>query len=447
VEQQVDDAETISVTPEQAMEMAVEAMSKGHLAPAIEMFRQIVAVNPDFERAWVLLGVATFHKHGAKAALEAMGDAVKAVPSSGSLHNNLGNIHVELGDIDSAVDAYDKAIEVAPEHPDAYANLAAIVRHAGNEQFAERLLRTALKLNPELGVAHHNLAAILLDTKRPREAIDHFWKARVYLSDKALPSHFLAMAYWNAGLKDEARDFVRKWAAKDVDDPQAQHVLAAFTGEAVPERAKDTYVRDLFDKFAKSFDSKLDSLGYRAPTLVGDAVAGLLGGPRADRVILDTGCGTGKCAKYLRPYASQLVGVDLSGGMLEQARKLGAYDALEKDELTSFLQKHNNAYDVVISADTLCYFGRLEEFADAAIQALRVDGILAFTVEALLDDTDDDYRLAHHGRYLHLLEYLERVLTTAGFGSIKISGEDLRMENGEPVRGYLVTAAKPKAAA
>ena len=42
--------------------------------------------------------------------------------------------------------------------------------------------------------------------------------------------------------------------------------------------------------------------------------------------ILDAGCGTGLCGPLLKPWARRLVGVDLSGGMLEKARALQLYD-------------------------------------------------------------------------------------------------------------------------
>ena len=54
--------------------------------------------------------------------------------------------------------------------------------------------------------------------------------------------------------------------------------------------------------------------------------------------VLDAGCGTGLAAPLLGPYARRLVGVDLSGAMLEQARALPQYDELV-EELTKFPKK------------------------------------------------------------------------------------------------------------
>ena len=139
----------------------------------------------------------------------------------------------------------------------------------------------------------------------------------------------------------------------------------------MPPRASDAYVETTFDGFAASFDAKLTRLGYRAPGLVADAVRLACGAEARGLRILDAGCGTGLCGPEVRPMAEKLVGVDLSGGMLEKAALTGAYDVLERAELTAYLAAHPGAFDVVLSADTLCYFGALEAFAEAALRRAR----------------------------------------------------------------------------
>jgi predicted TPR repeat methyltransferase len=358
------------------------------------------------------------------------------------MHNNLGNACVEMGDLQAAVDAYERAIEIDPALADAYCNLASLMKHAGNSSFAEKLLRKAVDIHPEFGLAHQNLAAILLDDGRAREAIDHFWKATAHMPDKAVPAHFLALAYWFAGLKDLAVDFVRKWAAANPNDAQAQHMLASMTGEQVPDRASDVYVRKLFDGFASSFDAKLESLDYKAPELVAEAFSNEMGTASGWAVVLDAGCGTGRCGPYLQPFATRLEGVDLSGRMLVRAQKLGVYDDLVQAELTAFLNERPLTYDAVVSADTLCYFGRLEPFSAAVASALRPDGLLVFTVEALPADDDTEFRLAVNGRYAHSETYVRECLETAGLLVADSNLVHLRNENTEPVVGFLVTARK-----
>ncbi len=157
--------------------------------------------------------------------------------------------------------------------------------------------------------------------------------------------------------------------------------------------------------------------------------------------ILDAGCGTGKCAKYLKPHAAVLNGVDLSAGMLTRAKKLGLYDGLAKGELTAFLLSKQVDYDVIASADTLCYFGRLEEFSQAAAMSLKPGGVLVFTVEEMVEPSEN-YKLSVNGRYTHSEAYVRKCLEDVGFSIVACEHEKLRMENAEPVIGLLITARR-----
>jgi predicted TPR repeat methyltransferase len=161
-------------------------------------------------------------------------------------------------------------------------------------------------------------------------------------------------------------------------------------------------------------------------------------------VLLDAGCGTGWCGPLLRSTAARLVGVDLSPGMLAQAHRRNVYDELHKAELTAFMTTHPATFDFIVSADVLCYFGRLDEAIRAAHDALLPGGLLCFSVEALKDAApDEEFRLGGHGRYAHAKPYLERVMAEAGFARAPaIEDGVLRQELGKPVEGYIVAARR-----
>jgi predicted TPR repeat methyltransferase len=242
-------------------------------------------------------------------------------------------------------------------------------------------------------------------------------------------------------MNDKAAELYRAWLTQEPDNAEAQFHLKACTQENVPDRAPDDYITSIFDSFAKSFDAKLAALSYRAPELVGEAVAQLALAPNQSLDVLDAGCGTGLCGPLLRPWARWLAGVDLSEGMLAKAQTRGVYDELTAGELVTFLRQRPAAFDLVTSADTLCYFGVLDEFCIAARSALRARGILVFTVEAHADDAGaPDFRLQRHGRYSHRQGYLINCLQAADLHSQKLAPVVLRMEVGKPVDGWLVSA-------
>jgi predicted TPR repeat methyltransferase len=237
----------------------------------------------------------------------------------------------------------------------------------------------------------------------------------------------------------------------------------------------------MFDAFADSFDENLSELGYRAPQLLAEAVAEKLGAQiesgraesgqvemeRGGLDILDAGCGTGLCGPLLKSMARTLVGVDISPGMLEKARARNLYDELAAEELSIFMRQRPASADLIVSADTLVYFGALEEPLSAAHGCLRDGGLLAFTLERLqpeldthqaepksdepkLDthqkepelDTHAGYRIEPHGRYSHHESYIRAVLADAGFSAVSIRGDTLRREASRQVAGHVVLAVK-----
>ena len=158
--------------------------------------------------------------------------------------------------------------------------------------------------------------------------------------------------------------------------------------------------------------------------------------------VLDAGCGTGLCGARIAPYARRLVGVDLSERMLAHARERNCYDDLLKCELTAYIADCTETFDVIVSADTLVYFGKLESVVAAAEGALRPRGRLIFTVEELVGaEHDAGYSLGASGRYRHSREYVEAVLTETTLRPEIVSAE-LRLEAGEPVAGLVVQGTK-----
>jgi predicted TPR repeat methyltransferase len=230
------------------------------------------------------------------------------------------------------------------------------------------------------------------------------------------------------------------------DNPVAAHLLAACSGENVPARTSDACVEKMFDDFAGSFDAKLTKLRYRAPELTATVLSEVLPAPDKSLDIADAGCGTGLCGPLLAPFARRLVGVDLSARMLEGARLRGVYDELLKEELTAFLNRHPASFDVVVSADTLVYFGDLMPVVQALAGALRPGGIAAFTLEEAAFDQAAaaemvGFVLNTHGRYGHFEARIREQLEGMQLEPTIVRAE-LRLEGGKPVAGLVVRARK-----
>ena len=156
--------------------------------------------------------------------------------------------------------------------------------------------------------------------------------------------------------------------------------------------------------------------------------------------VLDAGCGTGLCGAVVASFARRLVGVDISQGMLDHAKSKNIYHKLVQAELTEFLRESNETFDLIVSSDTLVYFGDLSGVLGAFAKALRPQGLLVFTLERAVGEGNPDYQLQLHGRYNHSQAYVEQLLESLGLHSTVMHAE-LRMEAGLPVSGLLVRAS------
>lgn len=414
----------------------------GQLDPAVALYERVLAEAPDQPDALAFLGIASHQRGDSARAIALLRRSLEIAPRAGGW-NNLGNVLLAQRRFDEAGTAYEHCVALEPGNVEVFNNLGVLRRAQRRDAEAEQAYLRALDIDPENPDVHNNLGNLRLDQGRVPEAVAHFCRALLVLPLSPSTRRMLASAHLLLGERDKAAQIFRDWLAAEPDSATARHHLAACTGDDVPERADDAYVEATFDSFADSFESKLASLTYRAPELLRDALARRCGEPDASLSVLDAGCGTGLCGPLIRPWAVRLEGVDLSARMLQSAAQKRVYDGLYKCELTEFLAATPPRWDVVLSADTLCYFGDLRAVLAAARQTLRPPGLLLFTVEALDAASGEDWRLMGHGRYAHSAAYVRRCLAELGYVGIRLDPVDLRTEAGRPVAGLVVEAFRP----
>jgi predicted TPR repeat methyltransferase len=435
-----------ALTVGDAMAIGIQCQKNGHVRQAEDIYRAILEQAPEQADALHYLGVIAHQQGRHHEAVALIEQSLVLAPSQADWYSNLGIVLKARARLDEAVAAFRQAIALDPGHVNAYNNLGVLLRARGEIAEAEAAYRTAIEIDPAHQDVHQNLGILLYGQRRMREAVACFCKVITLDPTHAQALRLLAMAHCVIGEFDKAVAICERWVREQPADPLAVHTLAACSGRDVPSRASDAYIETVFDSFAASFDAKLTLLMYRAPRLVATMLAESGIDENRTHDVLDVGCGTGLCGPLLREYAARLVGVDLSTKMLDQARERGVYDELVKGELTAFLRSCPESYDVIVSADTLVYFGALEEVITAAARALRPDGCLVFTVEERVGAADGaDFGLRPHGRYNHSRAYVERLLTDAGLRPV-IANAELRLEAGAPVDGLVVRAGKCDAA-
>jgi predicted TPR repeat methyltransferase len=434
-----------AVSLDEAISIAIRLQQNDQWVAAGDMYRRILERSPDYPDALHYSGVLAHQEGRSDDAVALIERSLALEPDRADWHSNLGIVLRDRLRLDEAVAACRRAVAIDPKHANALNNLGVLLRAQGHLEEAEAAYREAIRVSPEHSDAYTNLGLLLNGQKRTHEAVVCFCKVITFRPKHPEARRLLALAHCALGEVDVAVGIFEEWLREEPDHPIARHMIAACSGRDVPERASDGFIEQTFDSFAGSFDSKLAKLQYRAPALVAEMLAdtGIEASKSLD--VLDAGCGTGLVGPLITQYARRLVGVDLSARMLAQAEARHVYDELYKFELTAYLRDNPGAFDVIVSADTLVYFGPLQDVVAASAAAMRPGGRLIFTVEALIDDAPDaGYVLGHHGRYCHTRLYLERVLTAAGLLP-EIVPAELRLEAGDPVQGLVVRATKPPA--
>jgi predicted TPR repeat methyltransferase len=428
------------------LKQAMQAHQADDLDAAERLYKEVLDLHAGQPDALHYLGVLCHQRGRSDEGVSLIGTALKITPRHPDAHNNVGNIHKESGRLSDAEACYRRALACGPDHYNAQSNLAVVLEAQERLDEAFEAYSKLLQQAPRFGHGHYLMGMFLRNHAQNMEHLEQSvqcFRTAYELDNRNLRAlEWLGVSLYALHRCDEAAQVYRDWLARDPENPISRHMLAACGGAQAPARADDAYVRHLFDQFAESFDEQLlNNLGYRAPQVLVDALAKVLPLPASALDVLDAGCGTGLCAPLIGPYARHLTGVDLSGGMIEKATLRGGYDALEVAELSAFLHAHPLAFDLVLSADTLIYFGELHDVLTAAHSALRPDGWLGFTLEVKEGDVDGT-ELTPSGRYQHTRTYVERVVAAAGFANVRIDADVMRKEGGKPVNGWVVLAQR-----
>ncbi|MEC5386797.1 tetratricopeptide repeat protein [Uliginosibacterium sp. H3] len=434
-----------TATLDEALAYALELQQQLRLDGAQLIYERILEVAPEHPDVLHFLGVLMHQRGRVDEAIALIARAIALIPDHVPCHINMGNVLAESGRLDEAVAEYLRALSLVPDQADVHNNLGVLHKLQRKWLEAESYYRRAIEIDPKHVSAYNNMGLLFAAQGKIKEAVEYYCRSIAEMPGNPDSRRLLGIAYYTLGRTAEAAEVFRQWLEESPEDPVAKHMHAACSGKDVPVRAADDYIEHTFDRFADSFEAQLQQrLEYKAPEIVAEALQSALQASSAQLDILDAGCGTGLCGPLLKPFARHMIGVDLSAGMLAKAEAKQCYDLLEKAELTAYIAARQAAFDAIVSADTIVYFGALDEVLHASHAAMRKGGLLIFTVEKGEGKVPEDigFAINPHGRYAHTQTYLRGSLTKAGLSVDAINEVVLRNEGGEPVIGWVVTARK-----
>jgi predicted TPR repeat methyltransferase len=210
-----------------------------------------------------------------------------------------------------------------------------------------------------------------------------------------------------------------------------------LSGTDRPERSQSSYrlqsayaakdgqeAAELYDSWAEDYERRVSSWGYITPAVA----AWFLGRYVApeDGTVLDAGAGTGLMGLVLAPLGYRdLIGIDVSGDMLEYAREKGVYRELRQMELGGRLDFPSDAFAAVVAAGVFAAGHAPPESFEDLIRVTKRGGYVIFSVRT------DVYL---EGGFKEKQEALERedrwqlVGTSEPFAHLRFEDPDLKVQ-------------------
>ncbi len=379
---------------------SVDLQRAGRFAEAEAGYRWVLQRVPGHFDAMHLLGVVRAQQEDYAEALQWLERAVALHDRSAAAFHNLANAQHAQERLDEALASVERALELDPQHVRAWRSRSHVLRDMRRLDDALASIEHALSIEPRYADALVDRGDLLRQMKRRDEAVVAYRDAR------------------DAGADAQA----------------VAYALAALGAEPLPPAAPSAYVAGLFDQYARRFDAHLlHTLEYRTPALLMEALRPHL--PAHALAVLDLGCGTGLCAPLLKPHARTLTGVDLSAGMLAQARERQLYDTLVCDELVRWLQATASRFELAVAADVFVYIGDLDPVFGALRRVLTAGALFGFSCEA---SPDAEITLGTNLRYAHSAGYLHRLAQAHGFACEVMTPCTLRRDGGADVAGHVM---------
>lgn len=198
------------------------------------------------------------------------------------------------------------------------------------------------------------------------------------------------------------------------DNPALAKVYAAKTDQDRSEA---------YDEWAERYDTDVTNFGIRLPYVAAAVFARHIdigSGP-----ILDAGCGTGMHTDPLALMGyGPFTGIDISNGMLENAKKRHIYSELRQMALGGKLDFEDNSFEHSYCIGTLAPGHAPPESLNDLIRVTCPGGLVIFSTHAHINEAtqpfhDARHRLTQQSRWTHVFETPPFISMPGGDSAIK----------------------------
>ena len=290
---------------------------------ACDYFSQALLINNNIAETWHSLAISEFFLQQYQHAIDSFNQCLNIKPHHLTANQECANAYCKLNKFDDAIRHYYRQIEIKPCDDTFY-----------------------------------NLAVCFMYQEKTNDAIEYFTKALTTGHNMTQSNLNMGSLYLKISNLEKAQFHYESALSIEPENEEARHILSAITQNNIAHRAPSRYITSLFDQYANHYDQHLTQhLNYKTHQLIFDFF-NAEGYDKKSLTILDLGCGTGLCGELISPYASALVGIDLSQRMLDVAAQKNIYSKLVNTDIYN-VSDLENQFDLIIAADVFPYCGDL----------------------------------------------------------------------------------------
>ncbi|HEY2413244.1 MAG TPA: tetratricopeptide repeat protein [Pirellulaceae bacterium] len=176
-------------TLSEAFAIAVQHQEAGRLQAAEEIYRQILAVDPNNVNALQLLGHLALNVGRLEDAATYISRAIELHGTESLFHLNLGCVFKAQGKLDPAIDCFRRALELQPNYDSAIYNLGTTLLAQKKLDEAVLFLLRSIEIRPDHAKSYDNLGTAYLHQEKYDEAVGCYRRA-IHLEPGDAQTHF-----------------------------------------------------------------------------------------------------------------------------------------------------------------------------------------------------------------------------------------------------------------
>lgn len=181
---------------------------QGQFAAAVEQYRRTLAVDPNYAKAHLGLGLA--NRQQGRPAMESFRRALQSDSLLAEAHLGLGRESLDRRRAAQAAGHFLQSLRIDPDSAEANLNLGLAQARRGLQAEALAAFRHSATLDPSSSEAHYNLGVALARQGRSEEALPAFRQAVRLKPEDAEAHSNLGMAYSQLGRLEDAVEAFRE---------------------------------------------------------------------------------------------------------------------------------------------------------------------------------------------------------------------------------------------